>query len=276
MSDLGSSLVADEGEVLDDGLSSSTPDGDNVLNDFARLEASAFQELAEAAGGRVEHGGELALTDSASPSVFGNVAYVHGLVADPAALADRLHAFYGGRPGGPALLFSVLPTPDLTPYGLQRVGHPPLMLLEPGRPRPGDPSGFTVAEVTSAEELALFERTLVEAYPVPECEGLPAGSLLGPPAAASERWTFLIGYLDGEPVATAAAFVGSSLTTVEFVSSRPEVRGRGVGAAITAAAGSIASDRPTALISSDLGRPVYERLGYRTIMRFTLWVVPRG
>jgi len=47
-----------------------------------------------------------------------------------------------------------------------------------------------------------------------------------------------------------------------MISARPEVRGRGVGRAVTAAATVVAPDRPAMLISSDDGRPVYERLGY--------------
>ncbi len=50
-----------------------------------------------------------------------------------------------------------------------------------------------------------------------------------------------------------------------------DVRGRGIGRAMTAAATAAATDRPAMLISSDDGRPVYDRLGYLPLLRFTLW-----
>jgi len=81
-----------------------------------------------------------------------------------------------------------------------------------------------------------------------------------------------VGYLDGEPVATSAAYVGPHHVDVEMISARPEVRGRGVGRAVTAAATLAAPDLPAMLISSDDGRPVYARLGYVPILRFTLWI----
>jgi hypothetical protein len=31
-------------------------------------------------------------------------------------------------------------------------------------------------------------------------------------------------------------------------------------------------EAPAALIASDLGRPVYERMGYVALVRFTLWL----
>ena len=49
-------------------------------------------------------------------------------------------------------------------------------------------------------------------------------------------------YLDDEPVATASAYVGDHHIDVEFISARPEVRGRGVGPGRTAAATVAATD----------------------------------
>jgi hypothetical protein len=45
--------------------------------------------------------------------------------------------------------------------------------------------------------------------------------------------------------------------------------------AITAAAATTRTDRPSALVSSDLGNPVYRRLGYLPVLRYTVWMGQR-
>lgn len=45
---------------------------------------------------------------------------------------------------------------------------------------------------------------------------------------------------------------------------------------MTAHATLAAPNLPAVLIASDLGRPVYERLGYRPLLRYTLWAGHRA
>jgi hypothetical protein len=51
----------------------------------------------------------------------------------------------------------------------------------------------------------------------------------------------------------------------------PEARRRGVGTALTWRAALADPARPAALLASDLGRGVYERMGFLPLLRFTLW-----
>jgi len=87
----------------------------------------------------------------------------------------------------------------------------------------------------------------------------------------ADGWSLWVGRIDGRPVATAAAWVRGGLVGVEWISARPETRGRGVGAAVTWAATLADPTLPAMLIASDLGQPVYERMGYLRLTRFTLW-----
>jgi hypothetical protein len=50
--------------------------------------------------------------------------------------------------------------------------------------------------------------------------------------------------------------------------------GRGAGAAVTWAATLANADKPALLVASDEGRPVYARMGYRAIERWTAWLRP--
>jgi GNAT superfamily N-acetyltransferase len=268
-----SSLAAADHEDLEDGHRPTTPFGDNLLLDFARGHADAFGATVGAGGGRVsadvDHG--IHLCDLGIGSPFGNVALVDQPVPDRsvAEVAARVQAFFAEAAGGPYLVFSPWPL-DLSAHGFVRVGHPPLML----RPAGGEAPVVVrthVEEVTDAEQLAVFEQTLVEAYPAPEMLPWRRGSFFAP-AVLDTGWRLFVGYGDGVPVATAGAFVTATTTLVELVSTRPEARGKGHGTAVTAAATLTAPDRPAMLISSDLGRPIYDRLGYLPLLRYSLWL----
>lgn len=267
-------LAADPQEDLENGCRSATPDGDNLVLDFARAEAAAFAALTRANGGRMldDDAAGLHLRDLGVASPFGNAALLTRPVADAetADVIGRLRSFYGQGTGGPFLVFSPWRTTDWTEHAMLRVGHPPLMFRPPNPVAPVA-DGLRVVEVRDAEALADFERTLIEAYPVPEMQPWHRCSMLHP-AVLDSDWRFLVGYHGDEPVGTAAAFVTSSLTLVELVSCRAECRGRGYGAALTAAASVVAPDRPAMLIASDDGRSVYRDLGYVSLQRYTLWL----
>lgn len=103
----------------------------------------------------------------------------------------------------------------------------------------------------------------------------------GMPGAAASPWADprvfnadlrgYIGYLDGEPVATAAAFLAHGIVDVEMVSCLDRCRGQGIGEALTWSATLADPTRPAMLMASDLGRPIYERMGYFPVLRMTLW-----
>ena len=258
---------------LETGWGPATPAGDNLANDYAQGLAEGYAGLARAGGEAVAVDDVLALTDGGSPSPFGNIAVVRRPV-DPDEwpdTVDRMRAFYGERPGGDYLVFSPCPTPDLTTMGFGRIGHPPLMLRPPGPLDAAPPAGLTIREVVGGEGADDWERVFVDGFPLPELQPWVAGCLLSPPAFNAPGWRHWVGYLDGEPVGTASAVVSATHVDVEFVATLDAARGRGVGRALTATATLADPSLPALLIASDPGRPVYERLGYRALTRYTLW-----
>lgn len=272
------SIEASPDEILETGYGATAPDGDNLCNDYVRGMVRGFTRLAEARGDRVRVDDLVACGDGGSPTVFRNFAIlVRPVGADElGALATACDEFFGAAEGGPALVFSAWPTPDLVPWGFGRVGHPPLMLRMPGGPLPAPPDGLEIVEVQDAATCVDWETVMVDGYPLPELAPATPGCLLPEPALAAPGWRHWVGYLDGRPVACSSAVVGEHHVDVENIAALEETRGRGVGRAITAVATAANPDLPAMLISSDLGRPVYERLGYRNLMRFTLWIWPRG
>lgn len=282
MSELdATSLAAEEGEYLDPGYDPQTPDGDNLLLDFCRAEIALWTSWGAAVGahsGGDEHDGTV-WVDTGSPSVFGNpVLWTRPLDAAAAeAAAARQSEAFAQRAGGAYLLYSAYPTPDLRQHGLQPVGHPPCMVRVPevSDPRPPAPDGLDVRRVDSVAQLADFERTLVEAYPIPDLMPWRPGVFMGERLLNDPRWHVFVGYTEAEAVATAAAYVSDHAVDVTLVTCRTEVRGCGFGRAVTQAAVEADRTKPAMLLASDDGQPVYRSMGFRTMSRFTLWVGPR-
>lgn len=272
------SYAADEGEALEAGYGDSTPERDNLLLDYARGEADCFAAIVSAGGGRIERHAALGLrlADMGSPSPFGNTAHLTRPIGanETKALLDALRDFFDAEPGGPFLLFSPWPIGDLRGEGFDLVGHPPLMIRPSTVPvRPGYQE-LRTSLVETTDQLADFEQTLIEAYPVPEYQPWQQGSFLGPDIL-STRWRLFVGCEGDRCVATAGAWLTDTVTIVAMVSTRDECRGKGYGAAITAAATHAEPGRNAMLTASDLGRSVYGKLGYLPLLRYTMYVGTR-
>ncbi|TWD74748.1 putative GNAT family acetyltransferase [Kribbella amoyensis] len=88
-----------------------------------------------------------------------------------------------------------------------------------------------------------------------------------------DPWRHYLGWLDGEPVATTTIFLTPGIAGVYFVMTVPEVRRKGIGAAITRAAVRAAEDVATHAVlgSSPAGRSVYAGLGFREYCSIDLY-----
>lgn len=224
-------------------------------------------------GGRWRRWDEVWAADAASAAAFPNSATLLRPLAETDAgdLIVRLDRFYKQDYGGPWMLWSPWPTPDLAAHGMQLVGYPLLMARLPG------PLSLTtdvrIIEALDASALRDFDEALIHAYPVPELtfpdDRITDERVLGGPMR------YFVGYEDARPVACAAAYIGEREVGVYMVATLPEARGKGHGAAITAATIAAAPNLPAVLQASELGQPVYRRLGFQDISPYTLWYKPR-
>lgn len=91
--------------------------------------------------------------------------------------------------------------------------------------------------------------------------------------------SFVVGYLDGEPVAGAEIHVAAGVAGLYGVVSLARWRRRGFGTAVTVAALELARAagvRRAVLQASADGAPLYRRLGFRTVGNFTEFAIPGG
>lgn len=261
---------------LETGSLPTTPVGDSYLRRFLWNWADACAATAHAFGGHVLETEAVRLADAGRPGSFSNCAtLVQPLTADTAAntLAQvaAFFAFDDPARSGEVLLVSAWPTGDLREYGWSLMGHPPVHLLPQGVLAREAPPGLRIERVDSPAQLHIWEQTVSRGYPLEGLEDAPASALASPSLLADPHYGAWVGFVEDRPVAAASAWNAHGVVNVTLVATLPEERRKGFGEALTWAASRLDPALPAMLLSSDDGRPVYERMGYLPLQRMTLW-----
>jgi|tagenome__1003787_1003787.scaffolds.fasta_scaffold20963699_3 hypothetical protein len=264
--------MADDQE-LESGYGPRAPTGDNLCNDFQRETARSYVALAQTRGDaneRIE--GVVSMSDAASPLPFWNRAVLEQPITAADQIVPALRAFYADRSPHPFLFDSAWPTPDLREHGFTLMGHPPLMVRAAHAPLPQPPPELRIVPVKDAAGARDLEQTLIDGYPAPQLQPFTHITMFTPATFDAPGWHHFVGYVDDRPVAAGSCSVGERLLRVENIATLGDVRGRGYGLAITAATIGVDPAKPAALVASDLGRPIYEKLGFAAMLRVTYWL----
>jgi hypothetical protein len=261
---------------LETGWLSETPVGDTFLRRFLFNWAGMCAATARIHGGVARDEVAYRLADSGRPAGFSNAATLlrplmpETAEATLAAIAD-FFAFADPSRAGEVLLVSAWPTGDLRPLGWALMGHPPLHLLPAGAtPRPAPPE-LRVEPVRDIVGLQADERVIAEGYPLEGLGDLPPGALLPAGWLEEPRAGLWLGWVDDHPVCVGSSWTEHGINDVTLVATVPDARRRGYGEALTWRAALADPALPAMLISSDDGRPVYERMGFLPLQRLTLW-----
>jgi ribosomal protein S18 acetylase RimI-like enzyme len=216
--------------------------------------------------------------DPGLPVAIPNSATLLRALTEDAApeLVARLDAFYSAQPGGPWMVWSAWPTPDLSAYSMNPVGLTPLMVRLPGALPPAPPE-LRIVEAHDGASLLAFDQTMIHGFPVNElrADDQLTGRLTDERALGGPLH-FFVGYLGDEPVTCAASLAGEQEVGIYMVATMPQARGKGYGGAVTAAAVASAPELPAVLQASADGQPVYTSLGFQTVTPFTVWYKPRA
>jgi GNAT superfamily N-acetyltransferase len=142
------------------------------------------------------------------------------------------------------------------------------------REDPPVPDDLDIAQVRNEESLAEWKDTLAQGFGEGPVEAEWVGEMYRRIGLDDGVWRHYLGRLRGEPVATSTLFLGAGVAGIYFVSTIEQARRRGIGAAITLVPLRAAREMGYGvgvLGSSEMGYPVYRRLGFQEYCRIGLY-----
>lgn len=136
------------------------------------------------------------------------------------------------------------------------------------------PPHLTIKQVEDVETIREFARAAIISFGPPETNESTVINLMAGLGYDLPLRNY-IGYLDGQPVATAELFLGAGVAGIYWVSTVPTARGQGIGAAITQVPLREAREmgyRIGILHSTPMGMGVYTRLGFVEYCRMSHYI----
>jgi hypothetical protein len=263
----------DLGAELEHGWAPSTPVGDSLARRTVLAIAESTARPSEVMGACSARTADVVATHLGRPAGYWNAAVVmrpldNGGWRRLQDTVDALLALVGAT--GSVDLWSPFPTPDLGGDGWELAGHPVAMWRPPGRRRAPVPADLRIERVTDRNGVAEWAEAAVGSFPLrADPQVIATAALL-----RTSDISLFIGRVGGEAVAVSASVATHGTNAVPLVATSAHARRRGYGEAITWAATSVRPDLPAVLLSSDDGRPVYERMGYLALSRWTSWTRP--
>ena len=247
---------------------------------IARADANYYESMriiAPALGdGEVRERGGLLLAATGLPVAFLNIAFVTRPLRDPEALIRQAVAFFAER----KLPYILRARENLdstaeraaAACGLHYSDTVPGMVLHPMSSTARRSAPLEIRRVEDMEALETYAEVLAGGFDMPPELGrrFVAEQLLGIPDSH-----LYLGYAEGRPVATSALVMSHRVAGVYNVATLPAYRRRGFGEAMTWYAveeGAEAGCLMASLQSSEMGYPVYERMGFRRITGYRTYI----
>lgn len=185
--------------------------------------------------------------------------------------------------GGP---WSWILEPDCTPndlaarlgtHGMASAFQMPGMAIDLDRwARPGSPSNLEILFLKDSAELETWLKLCFDVFDIPvEAKTLFRDLHRTLPIAAGEQLGYVLGLLDGKPVATTNYFLGEGVAGIYCVATLEEARGKGIASALVSACletGQEYGYRVGILQSSSKGFNAYQKLGFEEVCRFNVFV----
>jgi predicted N-acetyltransferase YhbS len=150
----------------------------------------------------------------------------------------------------------------------------PAMVLRKIPPAPAAPSELEIRVVRSPTDVEQFRGVAERGFGMPTGMGTVA---LSDAVVAHPDTELYLGCVDAVPVATALLQMSNRVAGLYFVACEADRRRKGYGEAVTWAALSGGAERGASLASlqaSDMGRPVYARMGFDLLFHYHGYVSP--
>lgn len=231
------------------------------------------------AGELVERDGVLLYAGGSDFPVFANGAYR----LDPAVAADDVidvaDAWFAERNRGWSLGATSWAGADqdligaAVGRGLLAVLDQPGMVCSERLPDAAVPDGIELRVLATPEEGEAFVAMCDQAY---TSLGMPAGALLAmapEPLRLPAPQIVTVGAFEGQTLLSGAQVLFShGIAGVYLVGTADAARGRGLAELVTRTVTNLAFDRGAPIVTlqaSSMGEPIYRRMGYRELYRFT-------
>lgn len=136
------------------------------------------------------------------------------------------------------------------------------------------PAGVTLSWATDSTGVRAATEVVAAGFGLPDELGARFADLMARVARPDAPVRTVVAQLDGTPVAGAQGIHVNGAVGIYNVATVPEARGRGIGAAVTIAVLRDAMARGArfgVLESSDMGHPVYQRIGFRDVASFRVY-----
>jgi N-acetylglutamate synthase len=251
---------------------------------ISRADANYFDCMrtmsAQMDGGEVRERGGLLIAATGLRVAMLNNAFVTRALADAPSLLGQAIEYFDSR--SLPFLIRVRESVDeqselaAEAIGLQHRDSVPGMVLYPLPDALPERLPLEIRRVDDMDSFVQYAETLAAGFGMPPKLGraFAAPGLLALPGAE-----FYTAFVDGAPVATSALFMSNRVAGVYNVATLDGYRRRGIGEAITWHAvqqGMKADCQMGALQASEMGRPVYERMGFRVVCHYKTYIRPES
>jgi GNAT superfamily N-acetyltransferase len=253
----------------------------DVLDAADRANRAAYRAFAERSGGHVEERDGLTLVVGAHPSpIIINTAWRSDAGVAAAGIPEAVTRFYAkiGHVGSvmtaqhlDADIEAILPT-----LGWRSIRLPGM--VAPRRiPDEASPEGTRLRWVGSAADLVDFRHVVQAGFADSDEEREVVETVFSKPESLGATSAGAVVSVDGVDAAAAMVLVLDRAAVVGWVATIPDYRRRGLGAFVTRAVTNQGFDLGAAfatLQASRMGHGVYERLGYRDVAMYRVWLPP--
>ncbi len=249
----------------------------------ARADANYYQSWRALArvmdGGAVFEDDGVLLTDLGLGVPHINIAFVTRPLTDPVEQMRRAMRFFADR-GSPFVVRIREGLDPASEAACEQLGMPYADTV-PGMASvamtaPPTPAGLRIERVATPETLVAFCLVVARGFDLP---GELAERLLPPAILLEPDVDLFLGRAEGRAAATSTLIRSEGVAGVHHVATLPEYRRRGFGEAMTwhaVAAGAGYGCDMAALQASEMGQPIYERMGFKLVSPYRTFRLPGG
>ncbi len=203
------------------------------------------------------------------------VTLTPGLIAEPPALMREIEQLVAAREQDQLEVIDWWRALDLTSLGFELAWNTgiepaPYLVRPPGvHPPVAVPPELEVERVRTPETLEEFEEASFEGF---EHVGAYKPSCWHAPASLDDPdMRYFIGRVHGQAVSASIGVISDGVVGIFGVATKPAYRRRGYGTAMTWVALRSAPTLPAVLGPSDMGEPLYRKMGFRDFHQFQAW-----